>query len=73
MVKEAANRMGFTKIIETAGGRILADTCMVVSPIEDMGFKTTGVDSGKAANYMPGLCKQNVVFSKLDTLIEKIT
>jgi predicted aconitase len=73
MVKEAANRMGFTKIIETAGGRILADTCMVVSPIEDMGFKTTGVNSGKAANYMPGFCKQNVVFSKLDTLIEKIT
>jgi len=73
MVKEAANRMGFTQIIETAGGRIVADTCMVVSPIEDMGYKTTGVNSGKAANYLPGFCKQNVVFTKLDTLIEKIT
>jgi hypothetical protein len=73
MVKEAANRMGFTQIIETAGGRIVADTCMVVSPIEDLGYKTTGVNSGKAANYLPGFCKQNVVFSKLDTLIEKIT
>jgi len=73
MVKEAANRMGFTQTIETAGGRIVADTCMVVSPIEDLGYKTTGVNSGKAANYLPGFCKQNVVFSKLDTLIEKIT
>jgi hypothetical protein len=72
-VKEAANRMGFTQIIEKAGGRIVADTCMVVSPIEDMGYKTTGVNSGKAANYLPGFCKQNVVFSRLDTLIEKIT
>ena len=72
MVKEAANRMGFTQIIETAGGRIVADTCMVVSPIEDMGYKITGVNSGKAANYLPGFCKQNVVFTKLDTLIEKI-
>jgi phosphomecalonate degydratase large subunit len=72
-VKEAANRMGFTQTIETAGGKIVADTCMVVSPIEDMGYKTTGVNSGKAANYMPGFCKQNVVFTKLDTLIEKIT
>jgi predicted aconitase len=73
MVKEAANRMGFTRTIEAAGGRVLADTCMVVSPIEDMGFKTTAVNSGKAANYLPGFCKQNVVFTRLDNLLEKVT
>jgi len=73
MVKEAANRMGFTQTIEAAGGRILADTCMVVSPIEDMGYKTTAVNSGKAANYLPGFCKQNVVFNRLDNLLEKVT
>jgi hypothetical protein len=73
MVKEAANRMGFTQIIETAGGRILADTCMVVSPIEEMGYTTTAVNSGKAANYLPGFCKQNVVFTRLDSLIEQVT
>jgi len=73
MVKEAANRMGFTQTIEAAGGKIVADTCMVVSPIENMGYKTTGVNSGKAANYLPGFCKQNVVFTRLDTLLEKVT
>jgi hypothetical protein len=73
MVKEAANRMGFTQIIEDAGGKVVADTCMVVSPIEDMGYKTTAVNSGKAANYLPGFCKQNVVFNRLDTLIETVT
>jgi hypothetical protein len=73
MVKEAANRMGFTQTIEDAGGKVVADTCMVVSPIEDIGYKTTAVNSGKAANYMPGFCKQNVVFSRLDTLIEQVT
>jgi hypothetical protein len=73
MVKEAANRMGFTQIIEDAGGKVVADTCMVVAPIENMGYKTTAVNSGKAANYLPGFCKQNVVFSRLDTLIEKVT
>lgn len=73
MVKEAANRMGFTQTIEAAGGRVVADTCMVVSPIEDMGYKTTGVNSGKAANYLPGFCKQNVVFAKLDTLLKRVT
>lgn len=72
MMKEAATRLGFTDIIEKAGGQIVADTCMVVSPIEEMGFKTTGVNSGKAANYLPGFCKQNVVFYNVDELIRRL-
>ena len=48
----------------------MADTCCVVSPIEQMGYKTTGVNSGKAANYLPGFCKQNVIFKNIDDLIE---
>ena len=73
MMKEAADRMGYTQTIEKAGGHIVADTCMVVSPIEDMGFKTTGVTSGKAANYLPGFCKQSVCFANLDALVEAIS
>jgi len=73
MMKEAADRMGFTKIIEKAGGHIVADTCMVVSPIEQMGMKTTGVNSGKAANYLPGFCKQEVVFANIQDLIDKVS
>ncbi|UCF13784.1 MAG: aconitase X catalytic domain-containing protein [Thermoplasmatales archaeon] len=70
IMKEAADRMGFTEIIEKAGGYVVADTCMVVSPIEKMGYKTTGVNSGKAANYLPGFCKQEVVFANINKLIE---
>ncbi|KYK20628.1 hypothetical protein AYK21_05820 [Thermoplasmatales archaeon SG8-52-2] len=70
MVKEAAERMGYNEIIAKAGGSIVADTCMVVSPIEKMGYKTTGVNSGKAANYLPGFCKQEVCFSNIDDLVE---
>jgi len=73
MVKEAAERMGYNEIIAKAGGSIVADTCMVVSPIEEMGYKTTGVNSGKAANYLPGFCKQEVCFANIDDLIEVIT
>jgi predicted aconitase len=72
MVKEAADRMGYNEIIAKAGGSIVADTCMVVSPIEEMGYKTTGVNSGKAANYLPGFCKQEVCFANIDDLIEEI-
>jgi predicted aconitase len=70
VMKEAAERMGFVKIIEKAGGSVVADTCMVVSPIEEMGYKVTGVDSGKAASYLPGFCKQEVVFADINKLIE---
>ncbi len=70
VMKEAADRMGFSDIIEKAGGHIVADTCMVVSPIERMGYETTGVNSGKAANYLPGFCKQKVVFTNINKLIE---
>jgi len=70
ITKEAATRMGFTGLIEKAGGKVVADTCAVVSPIERMGYRTTAVDSGKAANYLPGFCRQQVVFKSLDDLLE---
>ena len=68
--KEVAERMGLDDIIEEAGGHIVADTCMVVSPIEDM-FKTTAVNSGKAATYLPGFCQQKVVFNNIRKLLEE--
>jgi predicted aconitase len=71
IMKDAAKRMGLSETIEKAGGKIVADTCMVVSPIEQMGYKTTGVDSGKAANYLPGFCKQSVVFANINDLLER--
>ena len=71
MIKEVSERMGYNKIIKNAGGNVIADTCMVVSPIEEMGYKTTGVNSGKAANYLPGFCKQNVCFANINDLIKE--
>jgi hypothetical protein len=72
VTKEAATRMGFTELIEKAGGKVVADTCTVVSPIERMGFKCTAVNSGKAANYLPSFCKQAVVFNNVDELLKKV-
>jgi predicted aconitase len=70
--KEAATLMGYTDKIEGAGGKIVADTCCVVAPIEEMGYKSTGVNSGKAANYLPGFCEQNVIFNNVDKLLEEL-
>nr|WP_319373679.1 aconitase X catalytic domain-containing protein [uncultured Methanobacterium sp.] len=68
-VKVAADRMGYTEMIEKAGGHVVCDTCMVVAPIEDMGFKVIGVDSAKAANYVPSMCGLDVVFDEWENLI----
>ena len=68
-VKATADRMGYTEIIESAGGNIVCDTCMVVAPIEEMGFEVIGVNSAKAANYVPSMCGLDVVYNDVENLI----
>jgi predicted aconitase len=53
IVREEARANGLIKIIEKAGGRVLADTCMVVAPLEEMGIKYIATNSAKAATYLP--------------------
>jgi predicted aconitase len=72
MTKDLARRVGYVDIIEKAGGNVVADTCMVVAPIEEMGYQTTGVNSGKAGTYLPGFCKQKVVFASTENLLKQI-
>jgi predicted aconitase len=69
-VKAAADRMNYTKIIENAGGQIVCDTCMVVAPIEDLGYETIGVNSAKAANYVPSMCGLEVIYDDAKNLIK---
>lgn len=53
-------------------GKVLCDTCMVVAPIESR-FSVTGTNSGKACNYLPGLCSQRVLCAPTEELLEMIT
>jgi predicted aconitase len=71
-VKDLAGRLGYVAAVESAGGRVVADTCMVVSPIEDMGHRTTATNSGKAAKYLPRFCHQEVVFESPEEIIGRI-
>lgn len=69
-IKAKADKLGLTKVIEDAGGKVVSDTCMVVCPLEDMGFETTAVNSGKAAHYLPSLCRQKVLFGSLKDILK---
>ena len=71
-VKEIAAKLGYVATVEAAGGNVVADTCMVVAPIEAMGPKTTATNSGKAAKYLPRFCHQEVVFESAEEIIHRI-
>lgn len=73
-VKAWSDSLGYTKIIQDAGGKVYCDTCMVVAPISDIGFSCTGSCSGKAMHYLPTLGKQKkVLIDDTKTLIENVT
>lgn len=52
-------------------GPVLADTCMVVAPIEGV-FERTGTNSAKAGNYLPTLCSQKVMCQDISVLMEAV-
>ncbi len=59
------------KILEEFGP-VLADTCMVVAPIEGT-FSRTATNSCKAGNYLPTLCSQKVMCRDVAQLLKVIS
>src|SRR5262249_35713274 len=56
--------------LEATGISIVADTCIVVTPILPEGTGVLLTNSGKFANYAPGLTGWSVVYGSLDECIE---
>ena len=56
--KAIAKRSGYLDMIEKAGGKIVLDTCPILSPMQDLikanGFKSMVTNSAKLAHYGPG-------------------
>jgi predicted aconitase len=52
-VKQIADRMGYTEIIEASGAKFAVDTCCVVAPIKGR-FNALATDSAKACYYAVG-------------------
>jgi predicted aconitase len=50
-VYSQAKQAGYVDVIEKAGGRIYRDTCMVVAPLHEMGWKAVATNSFKGAHY----------------------
>jgi len=53
-VRDMALRSGEVKVIEKAGAKVVVDTCMVLVPVKQKGFRTMATDSAKAQFYDSG-------------------
>jgi len=53
--KNIALKSGEIQTIEKAGAKIVVDTCMVVAPVKQLGFRNLATDSAKAQFYCSGL------------------
>ncbi|MCD7781997.1 MAG: aconitase X catalytic domain-containing protein [Methanosphaera sp.] len=72
-INSISKQCGYLDIIESAGGKIVSDTCMVVAPVEDLDYEVIGVNSAKAANYVPNMANMDVVYDSVENLIDMIT
>jgi hypothetical protein len=68
--REAAVQAGWIEKIKAAGGRVVADTCMVVAPVADLGFRTLATNSAKMALYTPSHGGLAVRFGSMEQCLE---
>jgi predicted aconitase len=52
-VREQAEAQGLVAAVEASGGRVVADMCAVVAPMQELGFRTVATSSAKGATYLP--------------------
>lgn len=69
-VRRVAEERGWVQRIEAAGGQVFADTCLVVAPIEELGFRALATNSAKAAFYAPSHSGLQRRFGTLEQCIE---
>ena len=63
--KQLADKRGYTKVIESAGGKFACDTCMAVAPLKGR-FKSLATTSAKGCFYS----RQNLMKTKMGSLEE---
>ncbi len=69
-VKRIAEDAGLAAVIEEAGGRIVADTCTVVAPIDMLGVRTMATNAAKTAWYAPAHSDVKVRYGSLEQCLD---
>jgi predicted aconitase len=69
-IRREATKRGLVAAVEAAGGSVVADTCVVVAPMRELGLRTMATPSGKGAYYGPSHAGLDVFYGSLARCIE---
>ena len=69
-VREQAQSEGLVAAIEAGGGRVVADMCVVVAPMQELGFRTLATPSAKGATYAPSHAGLLVRYGTVEQCVE---
>jgi len=69
-IREEAKAEGLVERIEASGGRVVADMCVVVAPMEELGLHTLATSSAKGAWYVPSHAGLLVRYGTVEQCIE---
>jgi hypothetical protein len=70
LMRALAADSGMLRDLETFGGRITVDTCVLATPMLPPEIATIMTNSGKYAYYVPGLLNRQVVYGSLADCVE---
>lgn len=69
-LREVAERNGYVKMIEDAGGVVMSDTCPAISRHAPKGTRTIATDSAKQAHYLPAILGLPVWFGTVKDCVD---
>lgn len=71
-IESLMERMGMKAVLEEAGVRIMAQTCLVISPLVG-GYENLITDSGKFASYLPSEHSIKIRYASAEECVKAVT
>ncbi len=68
-LREAAAQNGTLAILEATGARVIADACVAIAPVRDLGYRAVATNSAKGAYYLRNLAGVTVHFGTLEQCV----
>ncbi|MGQ9600100.1 MAG: aconitase X [Anaerolineae bacterium] len=68
--RQRAEAAGLVARLEAAGARVVADTCLIVAPVAELGFRTLATNSAKMAFYAPSHSGLAAHFGPMERCLE---
>jgi len=69
-LRDTAERNGYVRMIEDAGGVVMSDTCPAISRHMPKGARTVATDSAKQAHYLPAITGVEAWFGSVRDCVE---